>query len=88
MYSLCRKFKVSSYELIKLNPQLKNGVKAGVEIKVPVKEEAVTSKTDNNTSAESFIQSESEVNALLSAPKSTKELNQLKVAFVITLQSK
>lgn len=83
MYSLCRKFKVSSYELIKLNPQLKNGVKAGVEIKVPVKEEAVASKTDNNTSAESFIQSESEVNALLSAPKSTKELNQLKVALLL-----
>ncbi len=83
MYSLCRKFKVSSYELIKLNPQLKSGVKAGVEIKVPVKEDAVASKTENKASTESFIQSESEVNALLSAPKSTRALNQLKVALLL-----
>ena len=83
MYSLCRKFKVSSYELIKLNPQLKSGVKAGVEIKVPVKEDAVANKTENKASTESFIQSESEVNALLSAPKSTRALNQLKVALLL-----
>ncbi len=83
MYSLCRKFKVSSYELIKLNPQLKSGVKAGVEIKVPVKKDAVASKTENKASTESFIQSESEVNALLSAPKSTRALNQLKVALLL-----
>ncbi len=83
MYSLCRKFKVSSYELIKLNPQLKSGVKAGVEIKVPVKDDAVASKTENKASTESFIQSESEVNALLSAPKSTRALNQLKVALLL-----
>lgn len=83
MYSLCRKFKVSSYELIKLNPQLKSGVKAGVEIKVPVKDDPVASKTENKASTESFIQSESEVNALLSAPKSTRALNQLKVALLL-----
>lgn len=83
MYSLCRKFKVSSYELIKLNPQLKSGVKAGVEIKVPVKDDAVATKTENKASTESFIQSESEVNALLSAPKSTRALNQLKVALLL-----
>lgn len=83
MYSLCRKFKVSSYELIKLNPQLKSGVKAGVEIKVPVKDDAVASKTENKASTESFIQSESEVNALLSAPKSTRALNQLKIALLL-----
>lgn len=83
MYSLCRKFKVSSYELLKLNPQLKSGVKAGMEIKVPAKGETASKKTENNASSESFIQSESEVNALLSAPKTTRALNQLKVALLL-----
>lgn len=83
MYSLCRKFKVSSYELLKLNPQLKSGVKAGMEIKVPAKGETASNKTENNASSESFIQSESEVNALLSAPKTTRALNQLKVALLL-----
>ena len=32
MYRICRKFNISSYELIKLNPKLKEGVKAGMRI--------------------------------------------------------
>ena len=39
MYRICRKFNISSYELIKLNPKLKEGVKAGMTIKIPVQAE-------------------------------------------------
>ena len=39
MYRICRKFNISSYELIKLNPKLKEGVRAGMTIKIPVQAE-------------------------------------------------
>lgn len=83
MYSLCRKFNISSYELIKRNPALKKGVKAGMTIKVPQMEEVAVDETRTSTSTESVIQSETEVNALLSVPKNIKRLNQLKVALLL-----
>ena len=41
MYRICRKFDISSAELLRLNPELKNGVKAGMVIKIPVASEEV-----------------------------------------------
>ncbi len=83
MYSLCRKFKVSSYELIKLNPRLKDGVKAGMEIKVPVKEGMAPGGTGDQVPTETSAGSETEVNALLATPKNTRAMNQLKVALLL-----
>lgn len=77
MYRICRKFNISSYELIKLNPKLKEGVKAGMVIKIPVQaEENVT------TEPATAMLSERDVNALLSEPKSIERVNSVKVALI------
>ncbi len=81
LYSLSRKFNVSSYDLIQLNPALKKGVKAGMIIKIPQTQEEASGSHDN--SAESMIQNETAVNALLNTPKDIKRLNQMKVALLL-----
>lgn len=76
MYSLCRKFNISSAELVKRNPKLKKGVKAGMVIKVPVQtEETVVSTTETP--------GERDVNALLNAPKSIDRVNTINVALLL-----
>lgn len=81
MYSLCRKFKVSSYELIRLNPALKKGVKAGMVIRVPVSSASMASSSAKPT--EMIIESETAVNALLDVPKTVERLDGLKVALLL-----
>lgn len=77
MYRICKKFNVSSNELISLNPQLKGGVKAGMVIKIPVKtEEFVTTDIMGQPA-------EHDVNALLSLPKNSERVNQIKVAILL-----
>ena len=76
MYRICRKFDISSAELLRLNPELKNGVKAGMVIKIPVAGEEVI--TQNMRQPE-----EREVNALLSTPKDIKKVNRIQVALLL-----
>ena len=76
MYRICRKFNVSSAELIKRNPKLKDGVKAGMVIKIPVEtKDIVTEATP--------VMHERDVNALLTAPKEIKRVNMMKVALLL-----
>ncbi|MDD4515091.1 LysM peptidoglycan-binding domain-containing protein [Massilibacteroides sp.] len=76
MYSICRRFNVSSSELIKRNPELKNGMKTGMTIKIPIQaEETVTTTVEQ-------LQ-ERDVNALLSTPKEIDKVNVLKVAVLL-----
>lgn len=78
LYRICRKFNVSSYELLKLNPKLKEGVKAGMVLKIPVRtEENVT------TGPATATLSERDANALLSEPKSIQHVNSVKVALLL-----
>ena len=75
IFRLCRKFDISSSELIRLNPELKKGVKAGMIIKIPVKtQETITTQPISSSL------SEREVNDLLSTHKSIEYVNQIKVA--------
>ena len=76
MYRICRKFDISSVELLRLNPELKNGVKAGMVIKIPVASEEVI--TQNMRQPE-----EREVKALLSTPKDIKKVNRIQVALLL-----
>lgn len=76
MYRICRKFNVSSAELIKRNPELKNGVKAGMVIKIPVE----TKETVTETAP---AMHERDVNALLSTPQEIKRVNMIKVALLL-----
>ncbi|WP_080904545.1 LysM peptidoglycan-binding domain-containing protein [Parabacteroides sp. Marseille-P3160] len=76
LYRICRKFNISSNELIKHNPALKQGLKKGMVLKIPVEtEQIVTTTTERPT--------EHEVNALLNVKKESKQLNIIKVAFLL-----
>jgi LysM repeat protein/ABC-type branched-subunit amino acid transport system substrate-binding protein len=44
MYSICRQFNVTSEELVAYNPQLKSGLKAGMELTIPVRTEEVVTE--------------------------------------------
>lgn len=80
MYSLCKKFNISSHELIKRNPVLKKGVKAGTIIYVPVTK---TEEVVVNDLKHDAILSETEVNALLGKTENIEKLNQIKVALLL-----
>ncbi len=80
MYSLCRKFKISSSELIKLNPDLKKGLKAGMVIKIP---SATTGNAVASENKQERTLSESEVNALLDKPQNIRRVQQIKVALIL-----
>lgn len=76
LYRICQKFNVSTTEMLKLNPRLKNGVKAGMVIQVPVSgEEIVTHSTKQA--------SEMEVNALLYTQKDIKKVNRIRVVLLL-----
>lgn len=76
MYRICRKFNISSAELIKRNPELKNGIKAGMVIKIPVQTKDVVTET-------APVMHERDVNALLNVPKEIKRVNMIKVALLL-----
>jgi LysM repeat protein len=44
MYSICRKFDVTSEELLAYNPRLKSGLKAGMELIIPVRTEEIVTE--------------------------------------------
>ena len=76
LYRICRKFNVSSVELTRLNPELRNGVRAGMVIRIPV--------TSEETIMEAVAQpSEHEVNALLNTPKEIDRVKRIKMALLL-----
>lgn len=76
-YSLCRKFNISSAELLKLNPKLEDGVKAGMVIRIPVKTEEVV------TSAGAPVATESEVNAVFRKKEPNQIVQTINVALLL-----
>ncbi len=78
MYRICRKFNITSTELVRLNPELKGGVKAGMAIKIPVKADET-----GETATASAGMPEKDVNALLSAPKESKRIDMIRVALLL-----
>lgn len=76
MYSLTRKFKVSSTELTRLNPQLKDGVKAGMVIKVPV-------TTEEKVTTLPAALDERDVNALLTENKGLNLVDRIQVDLLL-----
>ena len=77
LYRICKKFNISSNELIDLNPKLKEGVKAGMVIKVPVQTETLV------TTEAASVASERDINALLSAQKNAQHVRAIKVAILL-----
>ena len=77
MYRICRKFDITSSELLKWNPELRNGVKAGMVIKIPV------ATTEETIIQENKNPDEREVNALLSAPRDIERVERIRVALLL-----
>ena len=79
-YSIGRRFDISQEELVRRNPSLKNGLKAGATIFIPEKIEVVVSTTTE-------APRESEVNALLNTPDRIQRVNVAKVALLLPFQA-
>ena len=78
MYSICRRFQVSSMELIKYNPQLKRGIQTGMVLKIPVvTEERVTTRPVQESVDETIV------NSLLSTPRSIHRVQGIQVALLL-----
>lgn len=75
-YSISRRFDVSQEELIRRNPSLKNGLKAGAIIYIPERIEIVVSTTTQ-------APRENEVNALLNTQEKIEHVNVAKVALLL-----
>ncbi len=80
MYRICKKFNISSTELIKHNPSLKNGVKAGMVIKIPV-------QTQETVTIEAPVMQERDVNALLTVPQQINRVGMIKIALLLPFKT-
>lgn len=76
LYRISRKFNISSAELLRLNPQLKKGLKTGMVIKVPIETEEVVTEQPK-------VINEREVNALLDEPKQSPRVDRIRVALLL-----
>jgi LysM repeat protein len=76
-YHICRKFGVTTEQLVAANPQLKNGLKAGETIKIP---EVVVEETTVSTT---HRESESEANSLLANVKQSTPVDMVKVSLLL-----
>lgn len=76
LYRISRKFDVSGAELLQLNPELKNGLKAGMVIKIPVEAEEIVTEQPKTAN-------EREVNALLNEPKQAQRVDRIQAVLLL-----
>ncbi|MDR1556645.1 MAG: LysM peptidoglycan-binding domain-containing protein [Tannerellaceae bacterium] len=76
LYRISRKFNVAPDDLIARNPDLKDGVKSGMRIVIPIKEEAPPVR--QNTASE-----ERNANALLSVPVEMNKPDTIRLALIL-----
>ncbi|MDR2969080.1 MAG: LysM peptidoglycan-binding domain-containing protein [Tannerellaceae bacterium] len=76
LYRISRKFNVSSAQLLQLNPALKDGLKAGMVIRIPVETEEIVTEQPKTAN-------EREVNALLDEPKQVQPVDRIRVALML-----
>ncbi|MDR3252048.1 MAG: LysM peptidoglycan-binding domain-containing protein, partial [Tannerella sp.] len=76
LYNLCRKFKTTEEELLKLNPELAGGLRKGMTIRIPLR----INEGDINREAEPDA---SEVNSMLDAMTVAKPVNAARIALLL-----
>ncbi|MDR1357347.1 MAG: LysM peptidoglycan-binding domain-containing protein [Tannerellaceae bacterium] len=81
LYRIARKFNVPSDEILARNPELKNGVKAGMILNIPVKGEAVVAQ--QTAVAVASASNEREANALLTAPVKADKPDTVKLVLLL-----
>lgn len=80
MYSLCKRFNITSNKLIEYNPELKSGLQAGMVIKIPVEtEESVTTYPNN--------QNEFDIDALIAFRDEVQKVNVVKIGLLLSFKS-
>jgi LysM repeat protein len=75
MYSICRQFNVTSEELVACNPQLKSGLKAGMELTIPIKTEEVVTEAPE--------QKELDIAELISFRQKIEQLDVSRIALLL-----
>lgn len=76
VYHICRKFKISQTDLLAANPDLRNGMRAGMKLQIPQLTEETVTEIKNQPA-------EKEINAMLSRPKDIKHVKMTKVALLL-----
>ncbi len=75
-YNICKKFKTSEKELLKLNPELAGGLRTGMTLRIPLRinEKDLPKETEPDAG---------EVNAMLNIKKEIKRVNAAKIALLL-----
>ena len=77
LYRIGRKFNISSDDLVARNPELKNGVRAGMRLIIPIKEEAPDLRQSNAASEEK------DANALLATPAKINRPDTIRAVLIL-----
>lgn len=78
IYSISKQFETTPSELIALNPNLKNGIKNNLVIKVPVKKKVVVKEEAPD---------ETSINSLLDKPRHNENLTRMNVALLLPFKA-
>ena len=76
IYNICKKFKTSERELLRLNPELAGGLRSGITIRIPL-------RINENDLPKEAEQDPNEVNAMLKLKKEIKRVNAARVALLL-----
>jgi LysM repeat protein/ABC-type branched-subunit amino acid transport system substrate-binding protein len=76
IYGICRTFRTSERELLKLNPELSGGLRTGMTLRIPLR----INEKDLPKEAEPDAR---EVNAMLDTKRETKRVNAAKIALLL-----
>lgn len=76
LYSIAKRYNTSVSEIIELNPELKNGIKKGLKIKIPIKEDSLKYTTESLIDCNSKPEIKKEIRYAILIPK-ISNLNNL-----------
>ena len=79
MFSICRTFRVTEEQLKAHNPTLRNGLRAGMVIKIPVETEEVVVVQRN--------QNETDINMLLNYRNTSAKVDVVRIALLLSFQN-
>ena len=76
MYNMCKKFRTSEKELLKLNPELSGGLRTGMTLRIPL-------RINENDLPKGAEPDANEVNAMLAIKKEIKRVNAARIALLL-----
>ncbi|MDR3251637.1 MAG: LysM peptidoglycan-binding domain-containing protein [Tannerella sp.] len=76
LYNICRTFKTSEKELLKLNPELAGGLHTGMTLRIPM-------RIDEKDLPKEIEKNENEVNSMLDVKKEIKPVKATKIAILL-----